>query len=364
MLVYIIVAAILFLGVVAKQSRQMYWIGFWGLFAITAFRNPDLGGSDALIYQAYFQDVPGIFSLLGYESKYSIGYTLLNAFVKTFSDDFMLFQFAYAVVTFYLLHYILSKLKFSYKERCLFLLSYFAFRFIWNEWVVLRQNLSDLFFWAILLAIYDLLEKKRNEVRAYYIKFIGLLVLSISIPALFHTSAYFNIGVLVLLLWFRTFSVKTKVIITVVLCALCLIGAQEIFGRLFSFATSIDSRYEMYGDTGDTAQNIISTIVKYLFFSLFVWHYNTETYKYKQFLLDTMAITCIMSSVNVEIMIRMYEYYAIGFYGIMAIFLHNFTNKHIFMASLFFLGLLIILVRFLLIFGGGMFSQYALGISI
>lgn len=118
----------------------------------------------------------------------------------------------------------------------------------------------------------------------------------------------------------------------------------------------------MYLGNEDSMQNIINTVVKYAFFSLFVWHYKSEKYENKKFLVDTMAITCIFSSVNVEIVMRMYEYYAVGFYSIMALFLNNFANKRILIAFLFFVGLMIILIRFLIIFGDGMFLQYTLGI--
>ncbi len=361
MLVYIIVASILFLGIIVKQSRYLYWIGFLLMFILTVFRDPALGGSDTLIYQNFFADVPVFFNLTGYDSEFSIGYTFLNALVKQFTDDFMFFQFIYGVVTFFLLYCILKNLKLGYKERCLFLLSYLAFRFIWSEWIILRQNLSDLFFWLILLEIYHLLEEKKEEVHWYYPKLIVLLLTSIVVPALFHTSAYFNIGILPMLLVFRKFSIKNKFIITTILCVICLIGSQVLFGYFFNFASSFDSRYEMYAGNADSTQNIINTVVKYAFFSLFIWHYKSENYENKKFLVDTMAVTCIFSSVNVEIVMRMYEYYAVGFYSIMALFLNNFANKRIFMAFLFFVGLMIILLRFLLIFGDGMFSQYTLG---
>lgn len=352
----------LFLGVIAKQSRYLYWIGFLSMFILTAFRDPALGGSDALIYQNFFADVPEFLNLAGYDSKYSVGYTFLNALVKQFTDDFMSFQFIYTLITFFLLHCILTNLKLNYRERCLFLLSYFAFRFIWNEWIILRQNLSDLFFWLILLKIYHLLDEKRVEVQWYYPKLIVLLLASIIMPALFHTSAYFNIGILPLLLIFRKFNLKNKFIITVILCVICLLESQALFGYFFNFASSFDSRYEMYLGNEDSMQNIINTVVKYAFFSLFVWHYKSEKYENKKFLVDTMAITCIFSSVNVEIVMRMYEYYAVGFYSIMALFLNNFANKRILIAFLFFVGLMIILIRFLIIFGDGMFLQYTLGI--
>ncbi len=361
MLVYVIVASVLFLGVIAKQSRYLYWIGLLCLFFLTAFRNPVLGGSDTLIYQDFFADVPGFLNLAGYDSKYSIGYTFLNSFVKQFTDDFMIFQFVYAVITFFLLACILRNLKLNYKERCLFLLSYFVFRFIWSEWIILRQNLSDLLFWLILLEIYGLLDKRRENVHWYYLKILLLLICSIAIPALFHTSAYFNIAVLPLLLVFRNFSLKDKFIITAVICVVCLVGSQILFGYFFNFASLFDSRYEMYAGNEDSMQNIINTAVKYAFFALFVWHYKSEKYGNKKFLIDTMAVTCMLASINVEIIMRMYEYYAVGFYSIMSLFLNNFANKRMLMACLFFVGLMIILLRFLLIFGDGMFSQYTLG---
>lgn len=53
MLVYIIAAAILFLGVILRQGAAFYWIGYAFLFIITVFRDPVLGATDTIIYQDF-----------------------------------------------------------------------------------------------------------------------------------------------------------------------------------------------------------------------------------------------------------------------------------------------------------------------
>lgn len=361
MLVYIVVAVLLFIGTIAKQSKSLFWISFIYLFCITAFRNPNLGGTDAIIYQSFFDDIPGILNLSGYESKYSIGYTFINSIVKQISDNYIVFQIFYTLITFLLLYYLLKKLELNYKEKCLFLLSYFSFRFIWNEWIILRQNLADLFFWIILIELYDLLDKKSKTIHFYYLKVFCLIAASIAFPALFHTSAYFNIAMIPCLLLFRKINLRYKFLITVILSVIFLIGSQAVFSTLFSYASLIDNRYDMYASNFDTSQNLINTFVKYAFLSLFTWHYSKENFRRKKIIYDTMAITCILSSINVEVMTRVYEYYAVGFYTIMALFLHNFSNKRILVAFLFFVGLMVILVRFLFIFNDGLFLNYRLG---
>jgi len=366
MLVYIIAATILFLGVILRQGTAFYWTGYAFLFIITVFRDPVLGATDTIIYQDFFHSIPPISDIMDYDSKYTLGYTLLSSLVKQFSDEFVDFQFVYGVITFYLLNKILQKLALNYHERCFFLLSYFAFRFIWNQWIILRQNIAELFFWLILIELYSILKETNGDTRKdsgihlyNRAKIVALLVLSILVPALFHTSAFFNIPLLMGMFLFHKMKPKYVFGLTVVLSILCMIGSQSLFSTLFGWASSFDTRYEMYETNADSGQNILNTLFKFIFFMVFVLHYNKEWYPKKRFVLDTMAVTCILSSINVEIMIRMYEYYAIGFYTLMAIFLHNFSNHRIVVAMVVSSVLLIILIRFLFIFDGGSFINYS-----
>ena len=53
-LIYWIIAFILSLGSIAKGGQYFYHIGFLAMWAITAFRNIDLGGFDAGFDQTFY----------------------------------------------------------------------------------------------------------------------------------------------------------------------------------------------------------------------------------------------------------------------------------------------------------------------
>ena len=130
-IIYFVIASLIYFLAYTKQAKGAYRFGLFALFFITAFRNPILGGTDSYFYQLFFKNVPSITHVLSYDSVYAFGYTFFNSAVKTFSDDYLMYQFIYSLTVIILLNVVIQKLDFSDKEKCIYLFTYFCFHFIW-----------------------------------------------------------------------------------------------------------------------------------------------------------------------------------------------------------------------------------------
>lgn len=364
---YIIIVLLLLLGVISRQSKQIYGIGLAMLFLLSAFRDPRLGGSDAGIYQRFFAEVPTIGEMRGYQSKYTVGYTLFNSLVKTVSSDYRVFQFVYALLVIVLLYFIIRELELKDSEKCLFLLSFFCYRFIWDVWVSLRQNIANMIFWLLLILLYKALKKVRDKGEMVSAcdrrRALVLAVLTAVLPALFHTSAWANIVLLPLLLLFGKINRRMKTIAVVLLSVFLYLFGKSIFGHLLDIMVRVDSRYTMYESTDVGSMNAVNFVFRLAFFLLFAWRYEAEKHELKNMILDSLAFMVLIGSINAELITRMYEFYAIGLYGSMGLFLHNFKGKgRIVAAIIFTFALLIIMYRFALITDNGLYMNYSFGL--
>ncbi len=155
MIIYILVAVFLLLGGIGKTAKIIFPIGFFGLFFLTAFRDPELAGHDYYVYSNYFSVTPSLLSDKDIKAGYfEAGFNFLNAFVKAFSNEYVVFQVAYSILIFILMWSVIKKLCLSDEQKCLFLFSFFCFHFIWDTWVILRQNIADWLFWLLLICFY------------------------------------------------------------------------------------------------------------------------------------------------------------------------------------------------------------------
>lgn len=351
MIIYIGIALFILVGVCCKQADKVYKVSLIGLFLFTGLRNPDLGLTDTIIYQRFFRNVPNLVDIVGYDSVYTWGYTILNSFVKTFSDEFLLYQIVYAAISVGLLYLIVELLELGNKEKCLFLFSYFCYRFIWNTWVILRQNLANLFFWMFLILLY-----KENDRR----KKIGWIMLAIIVPTFFHTSAWVNVILLLVLFIFSKISIDIKNRVIPVFGIIMYLFGEKVYGSVLAFMQNvIDIRYSMYSFEANSS-NGINFVFRLVFYLFFMWHYNRNANKRNKFVLDMMEIMFIVGSINAELTTRMYEYYAIGLYAGMASILQMFTKRSRFLIlSIYGLGMLIIFARFLLITDDGVLANYS-----
>lgn len=355
MWIYILIASIIFFGGLTKKADYVFKTSIVFLCVFTALRDPSLGDFGSFFYQDFFEKVPLPAHILDFNSPYAFGYTIFNSIVKIFSDNYLFFQAIYAVVSLFLLYIVISLLKLTNREKCLFLFSYFCFHFLWNTWITYRQNLANLIFWIFLILF------TKSSIHKKSISKYLFLMLMIFVPPLFHTSAWVNIGLLCVYWLFTKLGSKKLIYIVPILSIVFFFNTDFIFNHFLQYILSIDARYSMYDIGVYRSLNFINLLLKLFFFIYFALFYETEKYEYKNMVLSSTAIVVILGSINAELMTRMYEYYAIGLYTCIALTFRNMNFKSkVILYPIFFIAFVIILVRSVMVFGDGIFMDYRL----
>lgn len=359
MLMYICVAFVLFMGTFTKQAKLFYYLGVVILWGMMAFRNIDMGGLDAIFYQKFFDEVPPIWDLYGYDSNYTWAYTLLNSLIKSLSDQYIIYQIIYSTIAFVILCCLLEKISFNYKEKCLFMLFFYCFRYMWDMWVILRQNMADLIFWSCTFALYILWKNnKENDM----LRKVILMGLAIIIPAGFHSSGWLNLLLLPILYYMQKINVKTKTILIVLVSLFLYYVLSPSFADILNIISVIDTRYNMYANNS-AGGNFSYYLFRMLFFIFFAYNYKRIVHRYKDYFFDMMGIMVIVGSINAPIIVRFVDYYAIGLYGLGACIPSLFVpNNRIPVLVVYTVILIFLLYRFLVIFDEGVFFEYRLGI--
>lgn len=352
MYIYVLIASFIFWGGFSKYSKQVYKTGLFMLFVLTAFRNTDLGGSDTYIYQQFFEMVPKLDGVIGFQAYgFSVGYTVLNSLVKQFTDEYVVFQMVYAAVSLFLLNKVIRKMEFGERENCIFLFSYFCFHFIWNNWIIYRQNLADLLFWYFIISLYKTEKKKCRK------KFFFILA-AMFVPALFHSSALANVILLPALLFIGKWKDEKKQLWIPGVS----IGIYVLGNPLYQLLIDIMAAYvnPSYANYGATESNFINYILRLFFFTLFAWHYSAEQHPQRKLILDTTLMMVLIGSFNAVATTRMYEYFAIGLYSCMTFILHYFSEGSRRIAAVIYWGaMLFILCRYVVYFDNGLFMKYS-----
>ena len=344
------------IGSYSRHAKFFYLLSLLSLFIISAFRDPAMAG-DFPNYERIFKESPllGEFFSYGPESlsEYTIGYVLLNSLAKSFINDYYFFQVVHSFVGISLLWLVIHRLNLSYKEKCYLLLSIFCFIFIWYFWNILRQNVANLLFWLFLIWYY----KKQPS---YNLKNWILIFCGIFIPSLFHSSGLINFVLFPLMLLVGKLTPKTRLKVIVPISISVYVLSSYVIGPLLSVMVNVIApRYDMYTGAAAGNGNIINYSLKLLFLILFSYHYNKENYPYKKMVLDTLTMVVLISSVNQELLNRVYEYYAIGLYMSFCFVSHYFRRLDKNLVSLVFaIGLIIIFIRFIHISCDGGFLEY------
>lgn len=351
MLFYIIIASVIFWFGYLKNSKKRYMFSILLLFALTACRAWRLGGTDAQIYHSYFVNAisPDIFLT----SDYGIAYTLLNYIIRLFTENYYVFQFIYAAISFFILHLVLNKLDISWSEKCVLLFSYFCLRFFYNEWIALRQNLANLLFWYFLICIYQCEKKKR-------IKQIVLIICAIAVPYMFHSSALLNIGLMFGVWGLSKLRMETKaILVPIVAFALRATGSRFLAPAITFMTSYISDRYEMYSGSGELGSNFIYFILRLMFFIFFCYRYYQDESKTRNAVFDIFGMMLMVAAIDLEIVSRVFEYYAIGLYAAIGTFLQSFNDRSKNLAALiFYICMIFILVHFLNSFTSPSFIPY------
>lgn len=349
MLWYIGVATFLFLGYFYRKDKLWYIFSLFVLFCFSAFRNLNLGGSDAKFYSDYYHSVPPLTQFNGFQGEYEIGYTLFNSFLKIFSDNYAFFQIVYTAVTLFLLHLVISKLDFNHNEKCLFLFVYFCYRYIWNTWVILRQNFSNLIIWMLIFIVFT------SKGRKWLIYFIAIVI-----STLFHSTSIINLILFPLMLIIKKINPKTMLIIATILSIVLYFFGIEYKEEIMNIMLKLaGERFERYSDTTQEI-NIINLLLRLGLMWFIGLNIHRLNYRWKREVFASIALTVILGSINISLVIRVYEYYAIGFYAGIIIFVRSFRKYDKFFCVIgIYVIMVIILTRYLITaFHNGVYNLF------
>lgn len=352
MFVYLAVASLIFWSGYFKKNRSAYIFSLTILCLMSAFRDWRLGGSDAYIYHTYFLSATDVSVL--FKGKYSIGYAALNFLIRAITKNYLLFQIAYTILTTWLLHKVLSNLDLSWEEKCTAIFGYFCLRFIYNDWIALRQNIANLLFWYFSVSLYQTKYQQKKT------KQLLFFCATIFIPYMFHSSAIIN-AILIWGVWLFSklkFKLKAGIVVvgSVVLHAL---GGRVLSPLISIMTTLISDRYDMYAGTAELGSNVIYFVLRLMFFIAFCYRYNADRSKTRDAEFDILCVMMLISSIDLEIVSRVFEYYAIGLYSAIGTFSRTFSHRsRSAVALIFYFCMIAILARFLLTFNSPPFIPY------
>lgn len=350
MWIYVAVATFIYFGMFVKSAYKNFYykVSLVILFIFTAFRDINLGGYDAENYQRiFYYQTPTLKEIFYFHSDYAFGYTLLNSIVKVFTTNYVVFQFVYSLLSIFLLDKVIKKLRLIEGEQILFLFTYFCYRFLWNNFVLLRQNIASLILWIFILVY----------INKPYRYFSG-----VGIAWLWHQSALANIIVYPLYVKMKQIKKSIIFLITIFTSFVFLILSNSVFYSLVgSFILLTGSKYNSYALIASNAQgiNFINYVLKWVFVTIFYFKYNKITNPHKEVLLNMSFIALILGSINIGFVGRMVEYYMISIYAIIPLTQQAFQGKEkvVYLIGLYFVFILI-LIRFLYTFSGGELLSY------
>lgn len=218
-------------------------------------------------------------------------------------------------------------------------------------------------FWLLVIKLYKLYQENQKRIEGNVLlsrtKFNVLLVLTVGLPVLFHTSAYMNIMLVPVLFILR--KVKTsykKTLVPLVSIALYLFGGK-LMGIFIRIAALIDQRYAGYVNRENSSANIVNYIFRLTFFCLYCYFFEKNDGNLKEFVLDSSIILVVLGSINSGLMMRCYELYGLGMYAGMVYFPRYFKKSSIRLAMfIYIIGMLFILIRYLIIMDGGAYLPY------
>lgn len=350
MIMYILVATFFFAGffLPVRYQEVHYRLSLVLLFFFTAFRNTDLGGWDAIHYQKFFFNItPQVTHILDYVYDYELGYAFLNFIVRMFTANYQIYQLIYTFLSVFLLSIVIKKTELSAGDKNLFLFIYFCYRFIWNNFILLRQNIAILIIWIAFLTF---LEKPIK----YY--------LSIGISWFFHTTSVVNIFILKILNYFDKFNRKKLIVSCMIISLILIMFSEHIFNAIISFVSMwTGGKYNKYIiNESNESFNIINYLLRWFFVLFYFNYYNVINIKNKDTIFYLGLCAALVGSINNGIVIRIVEYYMISIYVIISTSHQAFKGiGKVLYLLLIYLAFIVILIRFLYTFYYGQLLEYS-----
>lgn len=233
-----------------EESNRQLWIGvIWLILILVAGLRYRIG-TDSIRYETYFGMLPGLGDLSAHDfkdarySRFAPGFILLNSIVKTFTDDFTVFQFVHATIVCSVI------VIFFYKNvRNVFfaLTMFFVFQYLNLLTEVLRESLAVCVF---LLAWPFFRDGK-------WIKWYMMSLLAM----LFHVSAFLMIILpLICLPWIKEMFVFGRR--TIPLCIFMILFAIAInkvffqYIQMLELADNITERASVYSKSSYGTSNL------------------------------------------------------------------------------------------------------------
>lgn len=355
MIWYIVVATFIFLGVLYKKGDGWFKFSVFVVWFFTAFRNTDLGGTDAYFYKRFFENVPDVFHLIGYKSVYGLGYTFLNSLVRTFTDNYLIYQVIYVSISILLLITIIEKSELLSNEKCLFLFIYFCYRYVYSTFVALRQNIADLIIWLLIILLFKYQEQRKKQIS------ITLMMLLLAFS--FHSTSIFNVVTIPVYYFIRRCEPKLKMIWSTLVSIIIFIVSKPLGSSILNIVIKYaGTRYMTYSDRVQGADINITNFIIRLFIVLLVGSlYHLISHKKKDEFYDAAIIAMFLGSFRIALATRYYEYFAVGMYGSLTVANRAFTFKSRFIYyGLLYIFMMIILIRFLIIQDSGAYLNYRL----
>lgn len=348
MIWYILVALFLFWGTFVKKSKPYYFVAMIILFLFTAFRDVSLGDYYNETYIHIFSYCPPLSEFSG-DMDYEKGFMFIMAVSRLFSMDFRLFQVIYTLIAILLLHLVIVKLQLDYNDRNLFLFTYFCMRFFINNFIILRQNLANLVVWFLVLSSLS----------------IVVLVVGSIVASLFHITALASIPSMVAFPFLSRRNRKAIFWGTLGASVFLVFASDSFLNIMVNWMIDIaGERYRKYLITTEGVNagfNWAYYFIRVGFFSFFYYFYDGIRYEKKGIIYVIAAYAVIFGSINVDIFSRFMEFFMIAIYAIMTLSYRWFPTQQRRLYLFFYVSaLLIIMVRQLLIYGGGYCANYSL----
>lgn len=279
-MIYIVVLLLMFMGVYAydlRRQKQFFNISYWGLcvilIIIAGLRYRI--GTDSVVYEKGYEDVPLLWEITKFNfssTRYEPGFVMLESVTRSFSDDFMWFQFLHAIIVNVVVFWFILK---NTSNRFLCLTFYFIALYLNLNTQVLRESIAVALF---LLAWPSFRDGKWLQ---YY--------LIVAFALLFHVSA----TVLLFLPLFClpgireafVFGKRTLIISAVLMVAGLIIQSQfsAFFSLLAVTQTMVDRVHEyssnVFGTTRLNIFGMVSTILKFCLYPAVALYFLNQQYK-------------------------------------------------------------------------------------
>lgn len=331
-----------------KQSKVLYTTAIIVLWFLIAFRNIDLGGSDAQVYQEWFHTaVPKLLQVewnpfvfqREIQDKWGFGwlFTLLASVIKTIVPTYEFFQVVYVTLSFGFLILIIEDMQLKQQEKGLFLFAYLSQQMIWFFCVLLRQNLANLVVWFVLEHKF----KKHALIKKALLLYLATLL---------HTSAYIAIAAIIALWVIRKLPARKIVPGSLLIGVIVFFAGKRLISYILYFmANYVDTRYSMYLNAAGESSNAINFILRLCFVVLLYLEFTRNRKDGSEKYLYIGVMGFLIGSIPQALVVRMTEYFAIANSYAVAKYGKIFERKEngTIVACVIFIMFLIVFARFL-----------------